>query len=212
MELWCDSRGVFSKKIIKKIREINDDGRLFDGMVPDRVLSVEALSVVDGNRIKFLDDYILIYNSNGRNTVTFNGLKKLSDVAAIFMHSRESRNYYDLMIFPGIAVVQNALASDFVRIVDYLMSKGEYNREKVYKIPQGRLLAILEKKLRMFEYDYVEYTTEVKLLNQYKRGLSNEEYIQYEEKWIQMNKGRLISSIYKREYEFPMKEFNFLKL
>lgn len=202
--------GVFSKRIINKIRVNNIEGRLFDGIVPDRVLSAEALCIVDGNRIKFLDDHILIYNSNGRNTVTFNGKKKLSDVADILIHSREGRNYYDSMIFPEIAVTHNALASDFARIVDYVKSGGQYKREKVYQIPKGRLLAILEKRLKVFEYDYDEYNREVKLIEKYKAGLTKEEYAQYTEKWIQMNRGRLISPTYKREYDFPTEDFVFL--
>lgn len=202
------SGGVFSESLIRKIRGINADERFFDGMVPDRGLSVQALCIVDENRIKFLDDHILIYNSNGRNTVTYNRKKKLTDIADILIHSRADRDYYNSMIFPKIAVTHNALASDFSRIIEFMKSSSQYKRKKEYEIPKGRLLAILEKRLRLFEYDCAEYCEEVKLIETYKEKLSKEEYVQYEEKWRQMNRGRLISTVYKREYDFPTKEFN----
>lgn len=199
--------GVFSERFIKKIRCINENCRFFDGMVPDRCLSVEALCIVDKKKIKFLDDHITIHSANGRNTLKDDKLKHEENV---LRYSREGKNYYDSMIFPGIASVHNALASDFMRIAERVKSCGQYKREKEYSIPKGRLLAIIEKRLGVFKFDSEEYKKELKLIEKYKTELSKEEYVQYEEKWIQMNRGRLICPIYRKEYIFPIKGFETL--
>lgn len=44
-------------------------------------------------------------------------------------------------------------------------------------------------------------------MEKYKAELSEKEHFQYKEKRNQMNRGKLISPIYKREYEFPMPGF-----
>lgn len=204
MELRCYNGGVCSADFLKIMKEING-GRLFDGMVPDRYFAVEALCIVSPEKIKFLDDHILIYNSNGRNTTSYS----LNNSIAVFQRSREGKLYYDDMIFQGIAIGHNVLASDFERALGHVMSTGKYRRKRIPHIPRGRLLAILEKKLVPYTADYEEYEKEKQLIETYKAQMSCEEEAQYKEKVAEMKKGSLLSSVWTKRCEFPHKKFGF---
>lgn len=197
--------GVCSANFLKIMKEMNG-GRLFDGMVPDRYFAVEALCIVSPGKIKFLDDHILIYNSNGRNTTNY---RSLNNSVAVFQRSREEKRYYDDMIFPGIAIGHNVLASDFERALGFVISAGKYRRKRVPCIPRGRLLAILEKKIASYTADYEEYEKEKQLIETYKARMSREEEAQYKEKVAEMKKGQLLSSVWTKRCEFPNKEFGF---
>ncbi len=175
--------GVYSKSFIDQIRHISEEGRLFDGIVPDRYVSVLALFLARDDRILFLDDHILIYSSNRRNTLEWGG-KEYESGISVFSSSRKGEKYYEEIMFPQIPIAHNILASDFLRAQNTV--KKYKDMKTMYTIPRGKVLAIIEKKINQLNMNAEEKNRIKILIESYYASLTKEEKIQYHRKWDSM--------------------------
>ena len=191
--------GVVSAEFINQIRKINDSGRFFDGRVPDRYNALESLMIVKKEKIKYLDDHIAIYSSNGRSIVNNN--LKIKDIYETVQTSNSNIKDMEDLLFPGVISAIDVICTDFKNAQNYLIKKGL--RKKQYSLPRGLILAVIEKRMSMFANDKEEYNNQMELIKKYVAAFSDQEKKQYEDKWKQMKKGPLLRNVYSREYDFP---------
>lgn len=115
----------FSKELADKLKEINGNGRLFGGVIPDRYSSFIAVGLVD--KVYYIDEPLSLYINNGTHTSEA-AHKSLSSLEEQMKNSdtrldiQEWERYMPLKNCYGL--VENLMAADFGYALSQLTRGG----------------------------------------------------------------------------------------
>lgn len=196
--------GAYKKELIEKIKRSHDSGMLYDGAVPDRYLTIEAL--YHAKKVMFIDDDIVTFNVCHRNTWKLNVNKTREEIIRPFKNSRNGCVNVDKLVIPDVYTsLSNILATDYCMARDYVIEKGISSRyfsierwkiagiayfevvnanvsEAVKKIEQNNLNNFINKMSVEEKTKYEIYRQNI--INKQKRNRLKRSVCQIVKKWI----------------------------
>lgn len=116
----------YSKELADKIRAVNGNGRLFDGVIADRYTSYVAMALVD--EFTYIDEPLSIYIRNGSHTSDV-AKSSINTLEKTWMISNRNFSIEDMKKFIPltncIALVKNIQAGDYLYAIYKLINSNQ---------------------------------------------------------------------------------------